>query len=177
MGKKLSANELQKHTDRLLKGEEDKVNSLIEKLEEQKNYLQKEDSSIIDWAIEAVKNKSRDKSTHMAENSLEISNQDYDDFIKKLRWTGLNSDQIYHRFNALIGELLVLSKSNNELLRSLVENSTTHLETFCLKSGWGNYSDNVKFQLGNFYKIKSNSKDVNYNKVSYKLISEVLLGR
>lgn len=177
MGKKLSANELQQHNDRLLKGEEDKVNNLIEKLEEQKNYLPSEDSSIIDWAIEAVKNKSRDKFTHMAENYLEMSNQNYDDFIKNLSWKGLDSDQIYHRFNEHIGELLVLSKSNNELLRSSMENSTTHLETFCLKSGWGNYSDDVKLKLGNFYKIKSNSKDVNYNKVSYKLISEVLLGK
>ena len=75
MGKKLSANELQQHNDRLLEGKENKVNSLIEKLESQKEKLAPDKHSIIDWGInflhgKALEDKAREIS--MAEEFVQF---------------------------------------------------------------------------------------------------------
>ena len=75
MGKKLSANELPQHNDCLLEGKEDKVNSLIERLDSQKKSLTPAKHSIIDWGIGFLRSRAleeKEKERLIAEEFIQL---------------------------------------------------------------------------------------------------------
>ena len=130
MGKKLSANELQQHNDRLLKGEEDKVNSLIERLDSQKKILTPDKHSVIDWGINFLRSKAleeREKERLIAEEFVQ--------FKTKITSTmntyqGLNSadesgkDKIYDEGAKILREIAASAFAIQQ--KDLISSSVNH---------------------------------------------------
>jgi hypothetical protein len=130
MGKKLSANELQQHNDRLLEGKEDKVNSLIERLDSQKKILTPDKHSVIDWGINFLRSKAleeREKERLVAEEFVQ--------FKTKITSTmntyqGLNSadesekDKIYDEGAKILREIAASAFAIQQ--KDLISSSVNH---------------------------------------------------
>jgi hypothetical protein len=132
MGKKLSANELQQHNDRLSQGKEDKVNSLIERLDQQKEQLPESDHSIIDWGISLLHRYSGMTRKFSPAPNSEIDPQSYEKFITESGWINFNEDSLYDDFANRIHDEFIWSDTGYQGLKTNVENLYKCLEKFLL---------------------------------------------
>ena len=135
MAKKLSANELQQQHDRLLTGKEDEVNSLVERLEFQKEKLPKSKHLIIDWGISLLNSYSdMSKKFPPAPNPDSCMPDEYDAFILKSGWSNLDKAGLRKDCSDRIKEEFKYSSGQLEVLKSGIQNLIKCLDCFLLNN-------------------------------------------
>ena len=101
MGKKLSANELQEHNDRLLRGKEEDMNSLAERLEKNRSKFDSEDQSILSWGIGILHRIEKDEKEDAKRMTEQYEYYKNGDFIKGSGWDKINIYFPFHHKEAV----------------------------------------------------------------------------
>jgi hypothetical protein len=160
MGKKLSANELQQHNDRLLEGKEDELVYLLKNLENQKLRLPLEDHSVVDWGVNLLKAKEKEIEQFMIIKSKDIldkfQNPQTPIIMAWGRFTLGNpqgENHLFHEFIHCINEAMNdCAPLDDNTLKSCIGHLVDHLNKLCKERNEHKLTEIILKKASQYYK-------------------------